>query len=327
MTRRFTVLIGLAGAGAFACSPARDFRGDGSAGAPDAESQGLPVSAREIPVRLREDLVEASGAIVSATQPGVVFLMNDSGHDPMLFAVDTAGNDRGAWQVDSANNIDWEAASPGPCPSGDGRLGAKAPPDRCLYIGDVGDNAAQYPSRALYRMPEPTARGSGYTGRVRAERLRFTYQDGPHDVEAMYVAPDGTVYLITKRRLTDSAGRPRPALVFAVSPAAWGKPDSVAQARLVDSLPVIPGSRPGRLITDAALSPDGRQVAVRTYDQVYLFAADTAGRMQTWVRPVVCNIEPLRERQGEGIAWLSSSQLLLVSEGGEEPLRIIGCRH
>ena len=44
------------------------------------------------------------------------------------------------------------------------------------------------------------------------------------------------------------------------------------RAALVDSLPIVPGSAPLRLITDAALSPDAKHLAVRTYAQLFVFA-------------------------------------------------------
>ena len=104
--------------------------------------------------------------------------------------------------------------------------------------------------------------------------MTYRYADGPHDVEAMYVARDGTVYLITKRPLKNANGMPREALVFALPPEAWMH--SPATAALVDSVPIAPGSAPMRLITDASLSPNGRLLAVRTYAQVYVFATDAA---------------------------------------------------
>ena len=43
----------------------------------------------------------------------------------------------------------------------------------------------------------------GVRGFVQAEVLRYTYPDQRHDVEAMYVAPNGDIVLITKRPLPD----------------------------------------------------------------------------------------------------------------------------
>jgi hypothetical protein len=159
----------------------------------------------------------------------------------------------------------------------------------------------------------------------RLERLGVRYPDRPHDVEAMYVAHDGSLFLITKRRLLDTFGTPRPALIFRVAASAWGSTGTTAE--LVDSLPIVPGSAPGRQISDAALSPDGRFLAVRTYAEVYIFAVDSS----TWLpspatAPTSCAIFHLGEKQGEGIGWWwDRRRLLLTSEGQKEPIRLVEC--
>ncbi|MEJ7812057.1 MAG: hypothetical protein WKG32_16715 [Gemmatimonadaceae bacterium] len=296
------------------------------------DSMGVaPHDTASIIVAARPELVESSAATMSATQPGLIFTLNDSGNDPLLFAFDTTGADRGVWRVSRATNVDWESASPGPCAAGDSAEGAASAtprePPRCIYIGDTGDNDAERASRAIYRVPEPAAARAGFTGDVASEKLTYRYADGPHDVEAMYVGPDGAMYFITKRSLKDGAGQRRPALVFRIPASAW-RDTTRAVAELVDSLPIIPGSAPFRTITDASLAPDARYLAVRTYLQVYVFATDTAtGRAFPSTPPAVCNITGLGDISGEGITWYGSTRrLLLTNEGRREPMRVITCR-
>jgi len=146
-------------------------------------------------------------------------------------------------------------------------------------------------------------------------------------VEAMYVAPDASIYLITKRPAAADVDRPtRRALVFRLPAGAWSS-SSVQEAELVDSLPIIPGSAFARFITDAALSSDAKYLAVRTYTQVYVFATDPAtGRVNGDVAPAVCNIASFEETQGEGIAWLADShRLLFTSEGRGSAFRLANC--
>ena len=278
-----------------------------------------------IRVQARPRLVENSAATLSHTQPGVFFTINDSGNDALLFALDTTGADRGVWRVAGATNVDWEAASVGPC-------GARAPgtpgrgPNECVYIGDTGDNAEERSSRVIYRVREPAAQRAGFTSEVAAEALRYRYADRPHDVEAMYVAPNGDTYLITKRPLLDAAGRRRRALVFVLPATAWGSGVPVV-AQLVDSLPIVPGSAPLRTITDAALSPDAHVLAVRTYAQIYTFATDSlTGRVIGAIPPGVCNIVRFDVWPGEGITWFGrSAKLLLTSEGRDSPMTVVEC--
>jgi hypothetical protein len=222
------------------------------------------------------------------------------------------------WRIANATDIDWEAASIGPCQ--DDRR------PRCIYIGDVGDNRAAYSSRVIYRVPEPSPRDSSFTGSLSADSVAYTYPDRAHDVEAMYVAANGDIYLITKRALRSRFGALRPALLFRIPVSAWSESKSVV-AQLVDSLPIVPGSAPLRTITDASLAPDRRHLAVRTYGELYVFAIDSAtARLNHRVPPSVCDVARLGERQGEGVAWVDNDgRFVFSSEGRTSPLHLASC--
>lgn len=284
-----------------------------------ADSMGVgPTHVHVVPLRGHRDLHENSGAAMSVAQPGIWFTINDSGNEPVLFAFDTTGSPRGSWRINGAQNVDWESVSYGPCDD----LNAA----RCVYIGDTGDNEATTASRSIYRVLEPRARAGGARDTLSASRLTYRYPDAPHDVEAMYVAPDATIYLVTKRPLLDSQGSLRRALVFRLPADVWSSP-AAQIATLVDSLPVIPGSAVARLVTDASLSADARYLAVRTYTQVYVFATDpSTGRPIAGAAPSICNVASLGEKQGEGVTWLGTTRrLLFTSEGRSEPIRIAEC--
>src|SRR5215831_3895936 len=114
------MLIGtwVLGSGTVACSSADKPMTRRSERAPyvGTDTMGaLPASTRLIRLHARPELIENSAAANSFAQPGVVFTINDSGNDPLLFAFDTTGADRGVWRVQGATNVDWEAASIGPC--------------------------------------------------------------------------------------------------------------------------------------------------------------------------------------------------------------------
>lgn len=285
----------------------------------DLTGTGLE-SVVKIPTNLHRALVENSIAVTSVSQPGIIFGANDSGHEPVLFAFDSTGKARGAWKVLRATDRDWEAAAPGPCRPGDGATS-------CIYIGDVGDNDAQKSHVTIYRIPEPRVDSIPDSPvSIPARRLDFRYPDQPHDVEAMYVARDGATFLITKRRLLDANRQPRPALVYLVPASAWDS-SGIVTASLVDSLPIVPGSAPDRQISDAALSPDGKRLAVRTYAEVYVFTMDSvSGRRLPNATPTSCLIHGLTEEQGEGVGWWwDSRRLVLTSEGRNAPLFVISC--
>jgi hypothetical protein len=286
---------------------------------------GSAAAVLKVETSVHRRLVENSVAVTSVSQPGIIFGLNDSGNGPYLFAIDSTGVHRGMWEVVGAQNRDWEAASMGPCSAGSG-------PSSCLYVGDVGDNDARKSQLTVYRFQEPLVPQTGDSlpsspVPIRdAARLDFVYSDRPHDVEAMYVARDGSIVLITKRRLLDGQGRPRQALLFRIHPSAWDS-SGIVTATLVDSLPLVPGEGQGRQVTDAALSSDGKLLAVRTYGDVFIFAVDSlSGLPRRGVSPGFCVIAGLREKQGEGIGWWwDQRRLVLTSEGRNSPMYVIEC--
>jgi hypothetical protein len=240
------------------------------------------------------ELNESSGVIPSRTQPGVLWSFDDSGGPARIFATDTTGADLGSFAVRGARNIDWEAMSSGRCGKSD-----------CIYIADTGDNSEVRGLVDLYRLPEPSVRTSSGAARAipRVERLQVRYPDRPRDVEAMFVDSRGDVHLISKGR-TDGF------VHYRIRASAWSKRSAVAE--VLGTLPIERDGSLGHLVTDAALAPDGRRVAVRTYQEVFLFQLTERGTLLP--AGSGCSIGGL-DLQGEGIGWLDRDTLVLTSEG------------
>ena len=200
---------------------------------------------------------------------------------------------------------DWEDIALGPCPG----PAADRPAGDCLYVADVGDNDAErdFMSIVVLREPDPTSPGT-----VPAlGTIRFRYPDGPADTEALALSPGGDLLLITKG--TDGSGR-----LYHVSPD-LGQTD-VRDAQLVGPLPTSTTGE-GDWITGAAVSPDGRTLAIRNHHAVYLTQlTDPLGA------PILCEIG-LHQPQGEGIDYIDDRRLLLTSEeeGGRAPIVRLRC--
>ena len=169
----------------------------------------------------------------------------------------------------------------------------------------------------MYAIPEPEPpTGPGDTlGTTRAAAvLTLRYPDGPHDVEGVYVSPrDSAFYLVSKGYQRGTAIR-----VYRVGREAWSPQDStrqVAEATLVQTLDISPNRKAGRVVTGAAIRPDGRLVAVRTYGEIYLFYPGVGGRLSP-ARDQSCGLAGT-ENGGEAIAFLRDSTFVLTSEGGK----------
>ena len=234
-------------------------------------------------------LDESSGVAASRRYPGILWTLNDSGHEALIFATDTLGRDHGAFQVSGAENRDWEAIALGPCATGD-----------CLYIADTGDNGRNRKSVTIYRVAEPAIPARGQQTR-RAEALEIGYPRGRRDVEAAFVDTTGAVYLVSKEA----------PYAYRVSSDAWRAGKAVTAEEL-QKLPIVSGSL-GSQVTDAALAPSGNVVAVRTYLAIYLFVLTAEAALVP--TGVACDAAGL-QLQGEGITWLDERVLVLTSEGG-----------
>lgn len=244
-------------------------------------------------------LRESSGVAVSRAHRGVLWSHNDSGDGPYLYATDLAGTDHGMLRVPGVDPVDWEDLALASCPTR---------PGSCLYIGDTGDNLELRRWVALYAVPEPDppaspAESLRATGAPAVLRLR--YPDGPQDVEAIFVSRrDSAVYLVTK-------GRSGSSRLYRVGRNLW-RSDTVVTAQRVQLLAINPSRREGRQVTGAAMSPDGRLVALRTRTGVYLFTPEPGGRLVPTARPW-CDLTGL-QAQGEAIDFLDDSTLVATSE-------------
>jgi len=256
------------------------------------------------------ELKESSGMAPVSGDSALFWTHNDSGNDARLFVIDSSGRVMGRVRVRGATNTDWEAMASGPCPEG-----------TCLYIADVGDNGAKRPVVTLWRVLEPRVRD---VNSATATRLAFRMPDGPQDIEAIYVATDTSVWLISKRPARTAAGAARPARVYRLPPAVWAADATgPTTAELVDSLPIVPQKGDSRdWVTDAAISPpraDGsRRLAVLTYGAIQVFGVHPqTGR--PGLRFARCAL-PVRERNAEALAWLPGGRLLFTNEGKGAPL-------
>lgn len=139
-------------------------------------------------------LDELSGLAASQCNDRLLWAINDSGHPPLIFAVGANGADHGYVRVTGARNQDWEDIASFSLGPGD-----------YLLIADTGDNHSRRRQCSLYIIAEPLLTGprfdSGATVGIIAQ-IRFTYEDGPRDCEAVAVdVSQHKILLLTKRTL------------------------------------------------------------------------------------------------------------------------------
>lgn len=241
-------------------------------------------------------LRESSGVAVSRQYEGVLWTHNDSGDGPYIFAINLLGQYLGRYRVRRADNDDWEDIALAPCPAGDGD---------CLFIADTGDNNEKRRRVGIYIVPEPDPHDDPHDDDRRTKRateIRVEYPNGPHDVEAIAVSPQGDVMLVSKGR----SGR-----IFHYEIRHEDLAEERVTARLVGALGILPSRVQGRWVTAAAISPSGRRAAIRTYREIYLYKRAPDGTLE--LEKPACWLGAA-EPQGEAIDFLDEDTLVIVSE-------------
>lgn len=140
---------------------------------------------------------EASGLAYSRANPGMIWSHNDSGHANIVFLLNAeTGEIMARYVVQGTNNLDWEDIE-----VAEGPEQGKS----YIYLADTGDNNEARPNYSIYRFEEPVYHPDHYGQVVQisdipVDRIRFSFPDGSHDTEAMFVDPlTKDIFLATKR--------------------------------------------------------------------------------------------------------------------------------
>jgi|GEM_PF-3495539 len=138
-----------------------------------------------------DDLKEISGMVVSYRNPGLIWVHNDSGGEPALFAIGFDGTIAAKLTLEGLTNIDWEALALAPCGTSD-----------CLYIGDTGDNSLVRNNYSIIKVEEPIITASGTIQEIVSTDwwvYPISYEDGSKNSEAFAIDADGAFYIFTKQ--------------------------------------------------------------------------------------------------------------------------------
>ena len=226
-------------------------------------------------------LTEVSGIGAAQRLDDIVYVHNDSGDAPRVFAVDGGGVTVGEIEFRGARAVDWEDM---------------AVAGGFVYTADIGDNNANRDSVQIYRIPEPDGI-DGTNDSARAERMDLRYPDGAHNAEAVLVHPTtGEIGVVTKAR--DGGA------LYVVDGFTPGR------AELRRAADVDVGTATG-----AAVAPDGSSLVVRDYTDAYLYEIDGETLASAF------DAEPRRigmpfAIQAEAITYSADGESLLTTHEG-----------
>jgi len=213
-------------------------------------------------------LEEVSGIFASRKNSPLLWVINDRGNTPVLYALSPDGKMRKNFPIAGIKNTDWEDLS-----------GFRHKGEDFIMIGDVGDNRAKRKFCTLFIVKEPAP---GDTAPLKLQwQMRFQYEDGPRDCEAIAVdGPNKKIFLLSKRDRFP---------VLYELPLVIHPPDTLYTAKPVAKIKNIPRPTPSDLKekygkyrsrpTSMDLSTDGNTLVILTYKHGYVYRRESN---RTW---------------------------------------------
>lgn len=250
-----------------------------------------------------EELTEVSGIAASVKNAGVLWVHNDSGDAPALYALSAQGALLGTWTVTDTQNIDWEDITRGSCPDGQGS---------CLYIADIGNNNQTREDLRIVVVPEPDvpvqdARIEASVAPVATWDVRYPEGIENPDAEALMITPGGKLYIVTKS-FTDAH-----------------MVELQRQGSVLTG--VLKATQRRSSVTAIDIAIDGSRVVFRNYFKGETFVLPRPEYPEdAWAEDATPERFNIRtERQGEAIAFTPDGRLVSLSERLNQPLHYFTC--
>lgn len=249
------------------------------------------------------DLDEASGLAASRSNGQYLWTHNDSGGNPTLFLISTAGADAGRFILSGASNVDWEDIAIGPGPD---------PGIQYLYVADIGDNRGQREGLTIYRFPEPDLSLQNIPASQNVtnyETIEFIYSNGARDTETLMVDPlTNDIYIVSKREA-------QVGLYVLPFPQTVNEKDT---AEFVMNLPFT-------MFTAGDISSDGSEILIKNYFNIYYWqrTGNQSIAEALAVSPQRLGYSP--EPQGEAICFSSTSNgfFTLSEKDANQPVPVL----
>jgi hypothetical protein len=230
---------------------------------------------------------EASGIADSKQNPGYVWVQQDGGNGSALFLLSHNGTVQKKISILPAQNRDWEDMVLGNGPVAGVNY---------IYLAEIGDNNASYSSYSIYRFEEPSITTDTVTA---VDTISFQYPDGAHDAEAVLLDGDTKdIYIITKRDVKSKIYK----LAY---------PQNTSSL----STAIAVGELSFNGVTSAALSPDGKEILVKTYTAVYYWKRKNNEPIVAALMRNAITTGYVTEPQGEALCFTNdNSAFLTLSE-------------
>jgi len=223
---------------------------------------------------------EVSGMVKSRSYPDTFWVINDSGDEARIFAINRQGENiiptfsrfsfygeneeegKKQWQgfrVLYAENIDWESMTSD---------------ENFIYVADTGNNFNNRRDLGIYALSEIDPTASTQSAAIKHMPVAYPEQteypgdsERHYDSEALFYA-DGKLYLITKHRNKRGFSMEHGANLYRLD---------TAYTDQINLLTLIDSNSDMLAVTGAELSPDGQTLAVISYEALWLFERPETG--------------------------------------------------
>ncbi len=259
------------------------------------------------------DLTESSGFAPSRRAANLLWSHNDSGGEPVVYALGADGTDRGRVRIAGATNYDWEDIA-------SFTLDGQA----YLLIADTGDNRAVRTDCRLYVIaePDPAALAPGRELTVPiAWVIPVRYADQPRDCESVSVdAAENAVYLLSKREHPVGLYR------LPLRPTEAGASPAAAFLTKVENIPQPTGPRvlvegpPGRMAgmpVGMDFAADGSAAVVLTYMDVLVFPRQPGESWTDALTRPPQRLQPVTLPQAESVCFSADAREIYVTTEAE----------
>jgi len=238
--------------------------------------------------------IKESSAVEVTEQSDLIWTLEDSGNDPLLFALNIKGEIVNTVTITNVQNNDWEDLT--------------SDKQGNLYIGDFGNNDNERKDLSIYKI---NATDLTQKQAPVAEKITFFYPEQAlfppkkserfYDVESFFLFED-YFYLFTKNRSSKFDGT---TLLYQVP----NKPGNHA-AKLLSSFKTCDNFN-HCAVTSADISPDGKKVVLLSADKVWVFTDLTSNK---FLSGKVKQIDLKSFTQKEGVCFVGNDKLYITDE-------------
>ncbi|WP_298416923.1 hypothetical protein [uncultured Kordia sp.] len=241
--------------------------------------------------KLSSDLKEVSG-VEHFPNSELLWMINDSGNDPKVFALNTKGKIQSTLYIDGKNR-DWEDLTT----DNKGNL----------YVGDFGNNANDRKNLKVYVF---SVNNLDHKKNIEPKVIKFSFPNQKKfppkkknryfDVESFFHY-NGYLYLFTKSRVKKNYGITD---VYKI-PATAGK----HKARLVTTFHTC--DEMSCWVTSADISPDGKKVVLLSHSAIWQF---TDFKGDNFMNGKMKKFDLGHESQKEGVCFRDNNSVYITDE-------------